>query len=153
MGRIKQVELDEAARAALEHGYQQGASHAFRRRCQMVLLKSGGRTSSQVAKIVGGCEVVVNTWLHRYEAQGIEGLMTKPGRGRKPILQECDLESVRAAVAQHRQRLSVARAELEQSLGKSFSQDTLTRFVKKPVGATSACQNARAASRTRKFTS
>lgn len=33
-------------------------------------------------------------------------------------------------VAQHRQRLGVARAELEQALGKSLCQETLARFVK-----------------------
>ncbi len=58
------------------------------------------------------------------------GLETRPGRGRKAILQEQDLESVRQVVAQHRQRLSVAKTELEQALGKSFSQETLARFVK-----------------------
>ncbi len=80
------------------------------------------------------------------------GLETRPGRGRKAILQEQDLESVRQVVAQHRQRLSVAKTELEQALGKSFSQETLARFVKKTVDSTSVCENARAASRMRKFT-
>ena len=118
----------------------------------MILLKSRGRTSSEVAEIVGVCEMSVHNWVHRYQDQGIAGLETKPGRGRKAILQEQDLESVRQVVAEHRQRLSVAKAELEQALGKSFSQETLARFVKKTVDATSACENARAASRTRKFT-
>ena len=131
MGRTKSIELSATARAALEQGYEQGTSHAFRRRCQMILLKSQGRSSAQVAQIVGGCEVVVNNWLRRYESHGIKGLHTKAGRGRKAILQESDLESVRAAVAQHRQRLSVAKAALEQALDKSFCEETLRRFVKK----------------------
>ena len=152
MGRIKQIELTKAQRAALEQGYQHGTSHAFRRRCQMILLKSQGRASSQVAQIVGGCEVVVNNWLHRYEVHGIEGLHTKAGRGRKPILQASDLDSVRHAVAEHRQRLSVAKAELEQSLDKSFCEETLRRFVKKTVGAISGCENDLAVSRCRRFT-
>ncbi len=70
------------------------------------------------------------------------GLETRPGRGRKAILQEQDLESVRQVVAQHRQRLSVAKTELEQALGKSFSQETLARFVKKTVDVASVCENA-----------
>lgn len=152
MPRITVIQLSAAERAALERGYQHGTSHAFRRRCQMLLLKSQGRTSSQVAEIVGVCEMSVHNWVHRYQDQGIAGLETKPGRGRKAILQESDLESVREVVAEHRQRLSVAKAELEQVLGKSFSQETLTRFVKKTVDATSACENDRAVSRCRKFT-
>ncbi len=155
MGRIKRVELNGAEVAALEHIYRQGTNPALGRRCQMILLKSQGRTSSEIAAIVGGCEVVVNNWVHRYldHDHGLEGLQTKPGRGRKAILQENDLESVRAAVAEHRQRLSVAKAELEQTLGKSFCQETLARFVKKTVASINECENAPAVSRCRNFTS
>lgn len=152
MGRIKQVELNAEQHTALKHGHQSGQSHAFRRRCQMILLKSQGRASSEVAVIVGGCEVVVNNWVHRYLEEGIAGLETKPGRGRKAILQECDLETVQATVAGHRQRLSVARAELEQSLGKSFCRKTLADFVKKTVGAINESANVPDASRVRRFT-
>ena len=152
MGRIKRVELTAAEVAALEDIYRQGVNPALGRRCQMVLLKSQGRASSEIAGIVGGCQVVVNNWVHRYLDHGIEGLRTKPGRGRKAILQEGDLESVRAAVAEHRQRLSVAKAELEQTLGKSFCQETLARFVKKTVAAINGSENVPARSRCRKFT-
>ena len=152
MPKVTVIELSAAQRAALEHGHRHGNSHAFRRRCQMILLKSQGRTSSEVGAIVGRCEMSVHNWVHRYQAQGIAGLETRPGRGRKAILQEQDLESVRQVVAQHRQRLSVARVELEAALGKSFSQETLARFVKKTVDATNVCEEDRAASRCRKFT-
>jgi len=152
MGRIKRVELSAAEVAALEHIYRQGTNPAFGRRCQMILLKSQRRTSSEIAAIVGGCEVVVNNWVARYLEHGLEGLQTRPGRGRKAILQEDDLESVRAAVVEHRQRLSVAKAELEQTLGKSFCQETLARFVKKTVDAISESASVSDASRCRKFT-
>jgi transposase len=152
MPKVTVIELSATQRAALESGHRNGAGCAFRRRCQMILLKSWGRTSSEVAEIVGVCEMSVHNWVHRYQAQGIAGLETKPGRGRKAILQEQDLESVRQIVAQHRQRLSGARAELEQALGKSFSQETLARFVKKTVDATNESENVRAVSRLRKFT-
>ena len=158
MPRITVIELSADARAALEQGQRHGASHAFRRRCQMILLKSEGLTSSHVAQLVGVCEMSVHKWVHRYQAQGLKGLETRPGRGRKAILQECDLETVKAAVAGHRQRLSVAKAELEQALDKRFCQETLARFVKKTVGAINASAGVPdaakrlRASRTRKFT-
>jgi transposase len=152
MPKIKVVELSACQRAALEHGHQHATSHALRQRCQMILLKSQGYSSSQVAAIVGSCEMSVHNWVHRYQEHGLEGLTTRPGRGRKAILQQEDLESVRAAVAEHRQRLSIAKVELEQSLGKSFCQETLARFVKKTVVSISECQNVPDASRCRKFT-
>src|ERR671912_1806862 len=114
MGKIKTVELTRAQRAALEKGSRTGSSHAFRLRCQMILLKSERRTAVEIADLLGCCEVVVNNWLKRYEAEGIEGLRTKPGRGRKPVLDaEKDLPRVKAAVAANRPRNSAARAEVE----------------------------------------
>jgi len=76
--------------------------------------------------------VTVNNWLNRYQAAGIAGLATKPGRARKPLLEPArDLEQVRAAVVAKRQHLSQAKLLLEQQLHKEFSLKTLKRFLKK----------------------
>jgi transposase len=89
----------------------------------------------------------------RYQAEGIEGLKTRPGRGGKPILKaETDLEKVREAVSRNRQRLSLVRAELEARLGKSFSDKTLNRFIKKTIAATNELGGWENESRLRKFT-
>ena len=141
MGKTKVVELTKAQRAELDNGYRNGKTHSFRQRCQIVLLKSEKRTSIQVVSILGGCEMTVNNWLTRYEKEGIEGLRTKPGRGRKAILQTDDLERVKEAVKQSRQRISLARAELETSLGKEFSESSLKRFLKKTLAATNELEN------------
>ncbi len=152
MGRIKGVALREEERRELEQEYRAGKTHSYRQRCQGVVLKGEGRSSAAVAEQLGCNEVTVNSWLRRYEAEGIEGLKTRPGRGRKPILDEADLDTVKAVVAEHRQKLSVAREELEQALGKSFSQDTLTRFVKKTLAAISASEDVPSKSRVRRST-
>ncbi|HKC62643.1 MAG TPA: helix-turn-helix domain-containing protein [Pyrinomonadaceae bacterium] len=134
MGKIKTLELTQAQRSALEKGYRAGSSHAFRVRCQMILLKSEERTSAEIADILGCCEMAVNNWLKRYEVEGIEGLRTKSGRGRKPILDdEKDVAQIKQAVKRSRQRLSQAKAELETALGKRFSQKTLERYIKNMV--------------------
>ncbi len=151
MGKIKTVELTKAQRAALENGYRAGSSHPFRLRCQMILLKCEGRTAAEVAAVLGGCEVVVNNWLKRYQAEGIEGLHTKLGRGRKPILDaETDLEKVKAAVKANRQRISLAKAELETALGKAFSAKTLERYIKNMALAINESENVPSRSRMRK---
>jgi transposase len=154
MGKIKTVELSRAQRAALEQGYRMGESHAFRLRCQMILLKSEQRTAQEIADLLGCCEVVVNNWLKRFELEDIEGLRTKPGRGRKPILDtEKDLQPVKAAVKRSRQRISLAKAELETALGKAFSQKTLERYIKKMVLAINESESVPQKSRARKSTS
>jgi transposase len=154
MGKIKTVELSRAQRTALEKGYRAGSSHAFRLRCRMILLKSERRTAVEIADLLGCCEVVVNNWLKRYESEGIEGLRTRPGRGRKPVLDaEQDLESVKAAVAANRQRISLAKAALEAELGKSFSTKTLARYIKNMAAAINESENVPHRGRARKSTS
>lgn len=101
----------------------------------MILLKSEKRTSVEIESILGCCEMVVNNWLKRYETEGIQGLQTRKGRGRKTILQAIDLEQIKAAVKENRQRISLAKAELEESLGKEFSISSLKRFLKKTTAA------------------
>ncbi len=131
MGRIIKIQLDNHQRQELENGYRNGNSRSFRTNCHLVLLKSEGRKSQQIADFLGFCQQAVNFWLHRYKREGITGLSVKEGRGGRAILSpQEDLPSVKRAVQSHRQRISIAKAELESSLGKQFSQKTLERFLK-----------------------
>jgi transposase len=142
MGRILTVSLSDAQRAALEKGAKYGSTPTFRLRCQAILLKSDARTSVEVAKELNCCEMAVNNWMKRYQANGIEGLKNRKGQGRNPILQtDTDLAKVRLAVQANRQKLSLAKAQLEQELGKEFSLLTLKRFLKKTVVASNGCEN------------
>ncbi len=63
MGRFIKIDLDDNQRKELEIGYRNGKSHAFRTRCQMVLLKSEGRKSTEIASFLGFCQQAVNSWL------------------------------------------------------------------------------------------
>ena len=131
MGKIRKIELSSQERKELLQGYQGGKLPVFRQRCHMILLKSEGRTSKDVAAILGSNLISVNNWLSRYEQQGISGLQTRAGRGRKAILdQQADQQRVRAVVQQERQRLKCAKAILEEELQKRFSEKTLKRFLK-----------------------
>jgi hypothetical protein len=57
MGRVNTPILDTEAKNALEQGFKTGKTHAYRIRCQLVLLKSENRKSKEVAKIVKMCEM------------------------------------------------------------------------------------------------
>ena len=139
MPKVKIVEASPEQKAALEKGAKYGSTPSFRLRCQAILLKCEKRTSLAVAKELGCCEMSVNDWMARFAQQGVEGLKVAKGRGRKSILQKhSDLEAVRRAVQNSRQRISMAKAELEQELGKTFSPLTLRRFLKKTTAATNA---------------
>jgi transposase len=134
MGRTIKIKLNDKQRQELENGYRNSENHIFRVRCQMVLLKAENRKSSEIGQILDFCEQAVNGWLWRYLETGIDGLLTKPGQGRIPILSvKQDAQAVRLSIQEHRQRISEAQAELEETLGRKFSSKTLRRFLKNCV--------------------
>lgn len=120
----------------LETGYKSSGSAVFSRRCHILLLKSQALSSKQIASILGITDQSVNNWVKRYSSKGIESLKTKPGQGRKPILDKGqDAAKVRMTVEQERQRLKVAKDLLGHELNKDFSLLTLKRFLKSLAAA------------------
>ncbi len=141
MGKKKIVSLSDEKRVELERGYRKGKSHTFRQRCQMVLLKSEKRTSSEVAVIVGCCEIVINNWVNRYETEGIKGLETRAGRGRPPILSQqnaAHLQKVKDEIKKHPNSVKTVVAALADDLDLVMHPETLKRFLKKMVIASVA---------------
>lgn len=134
MGRVNRPILSETAQIELETLFKKSDNHSLRKRCQTILLKAEGRDSIDVGRIVGMCNVSVNSWVKRYKSEGIQGLYTKPGRGKKPLIDSIEDESaILAAVKQHRQKVSTAKAEWEASSGKEVSKSTFKRFLKSLV--------------------
>jgi len=130
MGRVNTPLLTSAQIRELELGFRNGNSHSFRMRCQSLLLKSKGRTSKDVGSMTGMCNVSIDTWVKRYKSEGISGLTTKPGRGRKPIIEEHDKETILFAIKANRQRMQSAKAEWERQSGKKVCNNTFKSFLK-----------------------
>jgi len=151
--KVKQIGLIEEQQSALESSYKSGDSHCFRQRCKMVLLKEEGYRSTEIATILNTNEMSVNNWINRFIKDGVKGLETKPGRGRKPILKEEHLPIVKAAIEQERQRLSQAQKIVEDSIGKPMSKETLTRFLKVITAVTSASESDQKENATKRITS
>jgi transposase len=77
------------------------------------------------------CHVSVNSWLKRYKTEGLSGLYTKPGRGRKAVLnKDEDRDGILEAIKANRQRMRTAKAEWESKSGKSVSDSTFKAFLK-----------------------
>ena len=87
--------IKDSERLELETGFRQVASHCFRMRCRAVLLKSSGLSSKQIGLQTEMSHVSVNFWVKRFMQEGISGLQTRTGRGRKPIMDCTDEEVVR----------------------------------------------------------
>ena len=129
MGKITKIELSESERIKLNLGFKEGASHCFRMRCKAVLLKSEGLSSEAIGKIVEMTQISVNNWVKRYLLEGISGLETRKGRGRKPIMDCSDEEAVRKAIENDRQSVNKAREAWQNAVGKEASESTFKRFL------------------------
>ena len=73
--------------------------------------------------------VSVNTWVKRFLSEGIGGLQTRSGRGRKPIMDCSDEQAVRLAIEGDRQSVSKAKQAWQQAIGKQASDITFKRFL------------------------
>ena len=129
MAIIKVIQLTDQQRLQLEDGFRNGKSHAYRMRCRAILLKSQGLKSTEVGVQTEMTHISVNSWVKRFEREGVKGLETKPGRGRKPIMDCSDEESVRQAIEQDRQSVKKAKEAWQQAFGKEASESTFRAFL------------------------
>ncbi|NCE88410.1 IS630 family transposase [Pseudomonas sp. Q1] len=67
------------------------------RRARVILLAAQGCTRVEIARLTGFSLPVITCWCQRFQAQRLDGLLDKPGRGRKPFL---PLEAVRRVLEQ-----------------------------------------------------
>ncbi len=129
MGKIKKLSLTASQRKQLDMGFRNGLSHCFRMRCRAVLLKCEGLSSVKAGEQTEMSLVSVNAWVKRFLSEGISGLQTRPGRGRKPIMDSSDEKAVRAAIEQDRQSVSKAKSSWQAATGKEASDLTFKRFL------------------------
>jgi len=142
MGRVLTIELTPTQREELEKVYKQSRNHVLRQRCQIILLKSAQRKSSDISEIVGiKSQTQINKWIKRYKKEysrlGINALLNKEGQGRKAIFdRDTEAELVQKVVGTERQKLENAKVILEKELGRTFNIKTLKNFLKVLAGGT-----------------
>ena len=86
------------------------SAHRDRFRARIVLLRLDGLKIADVAERMGASMPTVSMWSSRFEAQGLDGLKDREGRGRKPSISAKKVERVVTEVTQppkNRNRWSV----------------------------------------------
>ncbi len=71
--------------------------------------------------------------MNNWQQKGLEGLKLRAGRGRKAMFDSNntnEVELVKSKISENRKKLSLAKAEIEQNLGKQMYEATLRRFFK-----------------------
>ena len=135
MGRKKKyiTALTDKQKSLLEKGYKTGKSHLTRRKCQAILLSHSGKSVDELAVLFGVKAQSVYSWYKAWESEGIKGLELKPGRGRKPKLNE-DAEQVKrikTLVENDPQNLKDVVNQIQKECGIDLSRKTLEPFLKK----------------------
>jgi len=111
--------LSEEQILELEQLYRKTEVPRVRTRAQMVLLSAEKKlTADEIADIVRESSVTVLRWLHRYIAEGIQGLLDAPRSGRSSILTD-----------EFRKRLLEVVRRRPRSLELEFSMWTLQRLA------------------------
>jgi transposase len=111
--------LSEEQILELEQLYRKTGVPRVRTRAQMVLLSVEKKlTADEIAEIVRESSVTVLRWLHRYIAEGIQGLLDAPRSGRSSILTN-----------EFRKRLLEVVRRRPRSLELEYSMWTLQRLA------------------------
>jgi len=119
MEKLYVPSLSEEQKAELDELYRKTAAPRVRTRAQMVLLSAEKKLKvDEIADIVRESSVTVLRWLHRYIAEGIQGLMDAPRAGRSSILTD-----------EFRKRLLAVVRRRPRSLELEYSMWTLQRLA------------------------
>jgi transposase len=98
---IEPVLLTEDEKAELQRRVNAPtASKRDSERAKIVLLRASGMRQEDVAKQLGCSSPMVSKWSARFRRDGLEGLVDKAGRGRKPRLAVEQVEKVITQVSQ-----------------------------------------------------
>lgn len=124
MNRVQTLATKEVK--ALEDLYRQTKVANVRSRCQMILLSNEGLSPPQIAERVRFSRRTVTRNIQRYEAEGLQGLMTKPRSGRPAKV-----------TTAYKAQLLKAVEQLPRTLGLPFSNWTtanLAEYLGEPTG-------------------
>lgn len=119
MEKLYVSSLSEEQKVELDELYRKTEVPRVRTRAQLVLLSAEKKLKvDDIADIVRESSVTVLRWLHRYMAEGIQGLLDAPRSGRSSILTD-----------EFRKRLLEVVRRRPRSLELEFSMWTLQRLA------------------------
>jgi transposase len=119
MEKLYVSSLSEEQKVELDELYRKTEVPRVRTRAQMVLLSAEKKLKvDEIADIVRESSVTVLRWLHRYMAEGVQGLLDAPRAGRSSILTN-----------EFRKRLLEVVRRRPRSLELEFSMWTLQRLA------------------------
>lgn len=104
-------------------------------RIRAVYLAQMGKTAPQIAQVLGYTRRVVQNWISSYNRRGLEGLDDNKGRGRKPRLNEDQIQWLRQRIEEGprpEDKVCVFHAaDIQSIIQKQFGMEYHVRSVRK----------------------
>ena len=92
---VSVIEIDDKEKRELQRRVNSPtASKRDHLRANIILLRSQGRSQTDVARNLGVSLACVNKWSQRFEREGLDGLVDRPGRGRPHSIDPSIVERV-----------------------------------------------------------
>jgi len=99
-----------------------GEDEEMKRRAELILLSSDGYRIPEIGPMLDAHPANLRKWIHRFNEDGIEGLVTQRSGGPKPLFSDSQKDKI-IALAQSRPR----------DLGLPFTRWTLHRLAEEAV--------------------
>ena len=100
-----------------------------RKRAEAILLSYKGKTVNEIINILDIKHQVIWTWFRNFEANGIESIHEKPGRGRKSPLRDLNIDEVKA-MAINCPSVPIVNAKVREKFNIKVSNETMRKFLK-----------------------
>jgi transposase len=118
-------ELSHAEIVTLTEMQKHHPLHLSRKRAQAILLSHKGDSIPMLCETYDVCRQTVSTWFSKWEREGICGLVDRPGRGRKPLLDEKEEKQVVELINESPRSLKIVSKKIEQEMGVTITIDKL----------------------------
>lgn len=125
--------ITDQQRQELSQVQRDSKSYQERNRCHCILLSNQGYRVQTLAPLYKVSDLSIYKWFDRFGKAGVPGLKNQKGKGRKAILKTSNATHVAVvakSIDQEKQRLKLAKAEIEAKLGILMREMTLKRFLK-----------------------
>jgi transposase len=108
-----------------------GSSLQLRQRAKSILLSNEGITVKEICKIFNKSTRTIYRWFDRFKEEQIENLYDESGRGRKPALNENDIDKVKKLIETNSIKETCIVLNKEPKRVKKVSPQILKRYLKK----------------------
>jgi transposase len=116
---------------ALNKIVKNDTSFQTRQRAQAILLSNEGITVKELCKIFNKSTRTLYRWFDRFKEEQIENLSDESGRGRKPALDNNDIDKVKKLIETNSIKETCIALNKEPKRVKKVSPQILKRFLKK----------------------